>query len=140
MRRARIRWRSRLEHLDDPRAHKVLKAVADMAHWGRKSEDTALGLAYAYYPDVWFFLTLAQIAEVSVDKDSGAIRVHKIWAVVDPGTTISPANVAYQIEGDAIFGTSAALHERITIVHGGLRSRTSTTIRCCASTRRRCWR
>ncbi len=107
----------RLEHLDDPRAHKVLKAVADMAHWGRKSEDTALGLAYAYYPDVWY-CHVAQIAEVSVDKASGAIRVHKIWAVVDPGTTISPANVAYQIEGGAIFGTSAALHERITITGG----------------------
>ena len=61
---------------------------------------------------------MAQIAEVSVDKASGAIRVHKIWAVVDPGTTISPANVAYQIEGGAIFGTSAALHERITITGG----------------------
>jgi isoquinoline 1-oxidoreductase subunit beta len=107
----------RLEHLDDPRAHKVLKAVADMAHWGRKSEGTALGLAYAYYPDVWY-CHVAQIAEVSVDKESGAIRVHKIWAAVDPGTTISPANVAYQIEGGAIFGTSAALHERITIVNG----------------------
>ncbi|HXZ01109.1 MAG TPA: molybdopterin cofactor-binding domain-containing protein [Stellaceae bacterium] len=107
----------RLEHLSDPRAHKVLKAVADMAHWGRKSEGTALGLAYAYYPEVWY-CHVAQIAEVSVDRSSGVIRVHKIWAAVDPGTTISPANVAYQIEGGAIFGTSAALHERITIVHG----------------------
>ncbi len=107
----------RLEHLTDPRAHKVLKSVADMAHWGRKSEGTALGLAYAYYPEVWY-CHVAQIAEVSVNKDTGVIRVHKIWAAVDPGTTISPANVAYQIEGGAIFGTSAALHERITIVGG----------------------
>jgi isoquinoline 1-oxidoreductase beta subunit len=107
----------RLAHLSDPRAHKVLKAVADMAHWGRKSEGRALGLAYAYYPDVWF-CHVAQIAEVSVDKETGRIRVHKIWAAVDPGPTISPANVAYQIEGGAIFGTSAALFERITFAHG----------------------
>jgi isoquinoline 1-oxidoreductase beta subunit len=107
----------RLEHLQDPRAHKVLKAVTDMAHWGRKTEGRALGLAYAYYPDVWF-CHVAYVAEVSVNRETGAIRVHKIWAAVDPGTTISPANVAYQIEGGAIFGTSAALHERITIVKG----------------------
>src|SRR5579883_2315919 len=107
----------RLAHLKDPRAHKVLNAAADMAHWGRKSEGRALGVAYAYYPGLWF-CHVAEIAEVSVDKESGAIRVHKIWAAADPGVTISPANVAYQIEGGIVFGTSAALHERITIKGG----------------------
>jgi isoquinoline 1-oxidoreductase subunit beta len=53
-----------------------------------------------------------------VDKASGTIRVHNVWAAVDPGITISPANVAYQIEGGIVFGTSAALYERITIVNG----------------------
>jgi isoquinoline 1-oxidoreductase beta subunit len=110
----------RLAHLQDPRAHKVLKAATDMAHWGRKTEGRALGLAYAYYPNVWF-CHVAYVAEVSVSRETGVIRVHKIWAAVDPGTTISPANVAYQIEGGAIFGTSAALHERITIVKGEVR-------------------
>jgi isoquinoline 1-oxidoreductase beta subunit len=95
----------------------VLKAVADMAHWGRKTQGSALGLAYAFCPDVWF-CHVAYIAEVSVNRETGVIRVHKIWAAVDPGTTISPANVAYQIEGGAVFGTSVALHERITIVKG----------------------
>jgi isoquinoline 1-oxidoreductase subunit beta len=82
-----------MAHLQDPRAHKVLKAVADMAHWGRKTQGSALGLAYAFYPDVWF-CHVAYIAEVSVNRETGVIRVHKIWAAVDPGTTISPANVA----------------------------------------------
>ncbi|HEV2547641.1 MAG TPA: molybdopterin cofactor-binding domain-containing protein [Stellaceae bacterium] len=107
----------RLEHIKDARAEKILKTIADMAHWGRRSEGRALGLAYHSYPDVWW-THVAQIAEVSVDKETGRIKVHKIWAAVDPGPTISPANVAYQIEGGAIFGTSAALHERITIVNG----------------------
>jgi isoquinoline 1-oxidoreductase beta subunit len=107
----------RLAHIQDARAEKILKAVADMAHWGRRTEGRALGLAYHYYPGLWF-CHVAQIAEVSVNRETGVIRVHKLWAAVDPGTTISPANVAYQIEGGAIFGTSAALHERITIVKG----------------------
>jgi isoquinoline 1-oxidoreductase subunit beta len=107
----------RLDHLRDPRAHKVLKAVADMAHWGRKTQGSALGLAYHFYPNVWF-CHVAQIAEVSVNKETGVIKVHKIWAAVDPGPTISPANVAYQIEGGAVFGISAALHERITFTGG----------------------
>jgi isoquinoline 1-oxidoreductase subunit beta len=107
----------RLAHLKDPRAHKVLKAAAEMARWGTKTEGRALGVACAYYPGLWF-CHVAEIAEVSVDKATGAIRVHKIWAAVDPGVTISPVNVAYQIEGGIVFGTSAALHERITIKHG----------------------
>ena len=107
----------RLAHIKDARAEKVLKAVAEMSHWRRSTKGRALGLAYHYYPNVWF-CHVAQVAEVSVDRRTGVIRVHKIWAAVDPGTTISPANVAYQIEGGAIFGTSAALHERISIAKG----------------------
>ncbi len=107
----------RLEHIKDERAEKILKRVADMAHWGRRTEGRALGIAYHYYPNVWW-CHVAQVAEVSVDKETGRIKVHKIWAAVDPGPTISPANVAYQIEGGAIFGTSAALYERITLVNG----------------------
>jgi isoquinoline 1-oxidoreductase beta subunit len=107
----------RLAHLTDPRAQKVLKAVAEMADWGRKRPGRGLGVACAYYPGLWF-CHVAQVVEVSVNKDTGAIRVHKMWAAVDPGVTISPANVAYQIEGGMVFGTSAALHERITIARG----------------------
>jgi isoquinoline 1-oxidoreductase subunit beta len=107
----------RLAHLTDPRAQKVLKAVAEMADWPRKRPDRGLGVACAYYPGLWF-CHVAQVAEVSVNRDTGAIRVHRMWAAVDPGVTISPANVAYQIEGGMVFGTSAALHERITIAAG----------------------
>ena len=107
----------RLAHLTDPRAQKVLKAVAEMADWGRKRPGRGLGVACAYYPGLWF-CHVAQVAEVSVNKDTGVIRVHKMWAAVDPGVTISPANVAYQIEGGMVFGASAALHERITIAAG----------------------
>ncbi len=107
----------RLAHLKEPNAHKVLKAAAEMAQWGQKREGRGLGVAYAYYPGLWF-CHVAEIAEVSVDKQTGAIRVHKIWAAVDPGVTISPGNVAYQIEGGIVFGTSAALHERITFKNG----------------------
>ncbi len=49
---------------DHPRAHAVIKTVAEMADWDRKRDGRALGLAFADYHDSFG----AAIAEVSVDR------------------------------------------------------------------------
>jgi isoquinoline 1-oxidoreductase subunit beta len=56
---------------------------------------------------------LAVVAEVSA---AGAeVRVHHLWAAVDCGRVINPLGAEAQIEGGLQFGTSAALHEAITL-------------------------
>jgi isoquinoline 1-oxidoreductase beta subunit len=86
-----------------------------MADWKRKRPaGRALGFAYS---DIWSTHT-AQIAEVSVVRKSGKIRVHEVWCAVDCGVAIQPRNVAAQIESSIIFGTSHALAEKITIREG----------------------
>jgi isoquinoline 1-oxidoreductase beta subunit len=60
------------------------------------------------------------MAEISLDQDSGRIRVHRVVAAVDCGRTINPNGAAAQIEGAIVMGTSAALLEEITVEDGGV--------------------
>src|SRR2546425_96166 len=97
----------------DARARRGVEEAARMADWGRKRPGRALGIAFS---DAWS--NVASVAEVSVDRKSGRIYVHNVWAAVDPGIVISPDNVMAQIEGATIFGVSHALQERITVNQG----------------------
>ena len=73
----------RLELLTDARNKGILEAVARMAEWERKRPaDRALGLAFSHGGE-WNAPT-AEIAEVSVDRATGAIKVHKVWVAIDP--------------------------------------------------------
>jgi isoquinoline 1-oxidoreductase beta subunit len=97
-----------------PRGTQVLKAVAEMADWKRPRTGRALGLAFTPYSNSY----AALIAEVSVDRNSGAIRVHEVWCAIDAGLAVQPAMVAAQIEGGIVQGMSMALFEQVTIKEG----------------------
>jgi isoquinoline 1-oxidoreductase beta subunit len=97
-----------------PRAIQVLQAVAEMADWQRARTGRALGVAYVPYSNSH----AALIAEVSVDRSNGAIRVHQVWCAVDCGFALQPAILASQMEGGIIQGLSMALYERVTLKHG----------------------
>ncbi len=100
-----------------PRGQKVLQTVADMAGWGKPAQSgRARGVAYA---DIWSTPT-AGIAEVSVDRATGKIRVHNFWNVVNPGIVVNPKIVESQSESNVIYGLSQALKERITLVNGAV--------------------
>jgi isoquinoline 1-oxidoreductase beta subunit len=59
------------------------------------------------------------MAEVSVDRTSGEITVHRLVCVVDCGTAVSPDAVIAQMEGAAIMGMSIALGEEVRFSGGG---------------------
>ena len=108
-----LEFRMQLCH-HDPRARTVLETAAEMAQWSRPRQGTALGLALAGY-----HLTYAAgIAEVAVDAASGAIEVLNYWLAADAGYIVSPRNTEAQLEGNAVFGISNALRERIDISGG----------------------
>ncbi|MBS9478469.1 xanthine dehydrogenase family protein molybdopterin-binding subunit [Ancylobacter radicis] len=116
----------RLELLSgQPRAQKVIEAVARMAEWERPREGRALGLAYT---DA-FEAHCAQVVEVSLDRESGEIRVHDVWCVVDPGIAVQPRNIEAQIVGAILFGASHALYEQINIVAGEVQETNFDTYR-----------
>ena len=57
-----------------------------------------------------------QMAEVEVNLETGAVRILKMTAVVDPGTIINPLAVVCQLEGGMDMGAGMALREEY--VHG----------------------
>ncbi|MFL6932068.1 MAG: molybdopterin cofactor-binding domain-containing protein, partial [Xanthobacteraceae bacterium] len=101
---------------DKPRANAVIKAVAEMSEWTRRRPGHGLGLAFADYHDT----LSAGVAEVSVDRSTGKIKVHNYWIAVDPGLVIQPDNVHAQLESAVIYGLSAALLEELTVKDGAI--------------------
>ena len=100
-----------------PRATKAVERVAQMAEWGRKRDNGhALGLAYIDYSGS----QVAGIAEVSLDRASGQIKVHNFWCTIDCGVAVQPDNVIAQTESSIVYGLGMTLTERITIKDGAV--------------------
>jgi isoquinoline 1-oxidoreductase beta subunit len=99
-----------------PRAYKAVERVAQMADWGRKRDGRALGLAYLDYSGS----QVAGIAEVSLDRASGQIKVHNFWCTIDCGVAVQPDNVIAQTESSIVYGLGMTLSERISIKDGAV--------------------
>ena len=99
-----------------PRAYKAVERVAQMAEWGRKRDGRALGVAYLDYSGS----QVAGIAEISLDRASGQIKVHHFWCTLDCGVAIQPDNVIAQTEGSIVYGLGMTLSERISIKNGAV--------------------
>ncbi|MFN2179086.1 MAG: molybdopterin cofactor-binding domain-containing protein [Candidatus Promineifilaceae bacterium] len=96
------------------RIRAALEAAAEGANWGDPLENgRAQGLACAYD----YGTAVAAVAEVSVGE-SGKIRVHHITSAMDCGLVINPDGARAQIEGNAMWGVSAALQEEVRIENG----------------------
>ncbi|HWC94648.1 MAG TPA: molybdopterin cofactor-binding domain-containing protein [Pseudolabrys sp.] len=108
----------RLELLKNtPRGRAVVERVATMANWGKKPADGhALGFAFIDYSDS----LLGGIAEISVDRPSGQIKVHNFWCAIDCGIPVQPDNVIAQTESSIVYGLGMALTERITVKDGAI--------------------
>jgi isoquinoline 1-oxidoreductase beta subunit len=102
-----------------PRAARVLQVAAEKAGWGKPlMKGQARGIAY----HLSFGSYVAEVAEVSVDRTSGAITIHKVTCAVDCGSVVNPAIVSAQMTGGITMGLSAALKEKIQIANGGVKS------------------
>jgi len=102
---------------DHPRAQAVIKAVAEMADWKKaRGRDRALGIAFSDYHESFS----AGIAEVSLDRKTGKIRVHNYWIAGDAGIVVQPENAHAQLESAVVYGLSSALIEELTYRNGAV--------------------
>jgi isoquinoline 1-oxidoreductase subunit beta len=108
----------RLELLKNtPRGRAVVERVSQMANWGKKPEDgRGFGFAFIDYSSS----LLGGIAEVSVNRASGQIKVHNFWCAMDCGIPVQPDNIVAQMESSIIYGLGMALTERISIKDGAI--------------------
>ncbi len=112
-----VALRRKLMHRS-PRALATLEKAAEMANWNEpNSKERAKGIAFLERSG-----TLSTgICEISVDHNTGKIRVHHFWNALDAGVIVQPDNVRAQMEGGILMGMSSVLHERITVVDGKVR-------------------
>jgi isoquinoline 1-oxidoreductase beta subunit len=97
-----------------PRVQTLLRTVAEMSDWKRPRSGTALGVAFMEKDST----LAAGVAEVSVDRGSGKIKIHNVWVAIDAGLAVQPKNLAAQTEGSIVYGLGHVLREQITIKDG----------------------
>ncbi len=98
-----------------PRHRGVLELAAAKAGWGQalpagRTRGIAVVESFGSY--------VAEVAEVSVNRGSGEVRVHRVVCAVDCGRYVNPAIIAAQMEGGIVYGLTAALKGQITIGRG----------------------
>jgi isoquinoline 1-oxidoreductase subunit beta len=103
---------------DQPRANAVLKAAAEMSDFKRKRPGHGMGIAFSDYHDT----LSAGVAEISLDQNTGKIKVHNYWIAVDPGLVVQPDHVHAQLESAVIYGLSAALIEQFSVKDGAVQA------------------
>lgn len=106
--------------IDRSRLIRVLRLAAEKAGWQRpvKHRDNRLhgrGIACNVYDQDCY---IAQVAEVSVGRESRDIRVHRIVCAVDCGMVVNPIGLEGQAESGIIWGLSATLHGGIDFRNG----------------------
>ena len=99
---------------NSPRALATLEKAAEMANWKVPSEEgRAKGVSFVEHGSLG-----TGICEISVNRETGKIKVHNFWIALDAGVVIQPDNVRAQMEGGIIMGMSSVLREQISIKDG----------------------
>lgn len=98
-----------------PKLRRCLEQVAKMCDWNApRPEGRALGVSLSERSNSLG----AGVVEISLDKETGKIKVHKVWIAADGGTIVTPGPAKANVESGIIYGLSGLLHERITIKDG----------------------
>jgi CO/xanthine dehydrogenase Mo-binding subunit len=71
---------------------------------------------YPYPEDISYIC--AQVAEVEVDRETGAVRVHRVVSAHDVGTVINPITHQGQIDGATVMGIGQGLMEELVMENG----------------------
>jgi isoquinoline 1-oxidoreductase len=101
----------RLRNLRDPRMRRVLQAVADAFGYQPAPGPSGRGIGLACSVDAGSYV--ATMAQVTVDRGSGGIKVLRIVCAQDMGIVVNPDGARMQIEGGLAMGLGYALSEEL---------------------------
>ena len=109
------------QNIDRSRLIKVLQVAAEKSDWKKPLQHSGdrlwgRGIACNVYAEDCF---IAQVAEVSVGKQSSDIKVHRMVCAIDCGLMINPRGLDGQAESGITWGLSATLHGGIEFKNGG---------------------
>lgn len=104
----------RMRHLTDERAKAVLTAVAERVKWepraGRSGKPgVGRGVAIALRGGTY----VATVADVEVDRATGAVRVKRIVCAHDCGLIVNPSALRGTVAANLVQATGRTLHEEV---------------------------
>jgi len=127
----------RLRYMKDPRAVGVIQAAQRLGQWqaGPAHRNPApadqqivhgRGFAYARYFHSKFpgygAAWAAWVCDVSVNRETGEVKVDKVYVTHDCGAMVNPAGVRHQVHGNIVQSTSRVLKEFVTFDKSGTTS------------------
>lgn len=127
----------RLRYMKDPRAIGVIKAAQRLGRWqdgparrniapADQKIVTGRGFAYARYIHSKFpgfgAAWAAWVCDVSVNLETGVVKVDKVYVSHDCGAMVNPAGVRHQVHGNIVQSTSRVLKEFVTFDKSGTTS------------------
>lgn len=101
----------RLMNLNNARMQRIIKAAAEKFGWtpAKAPSGRGWGVASADYMGTY----LTTMAEVAVDKTTGAVQVKRVVCAQDMGIAVNPEGAKLQIEGCITMGLGYALTEEV---------------------------
>ena len=100
---------------NSPRHLQALETAARSARWGTPlaaGRFRGIALVSAYFGYV------AQVIEISIDRNARTLKVHKVVCALDCGLIVNPASIDAQVKSCIVYGLTAALNGEITIAGG----------------------
>jgi isoquinoline 1-oxidoreductase len=111
----------RLNNTSDPRMRSVLEAVAKAVDWTPGAAPSGRGFGWACGIDAGTYV--AHLAQVSVDENSGEVRVERVVCAQDMGVVVNPDGAIMQMEGCITQGLGFSLMEKIRFRGGNVLDR-----------------
>jgi len=106
----------RLKNLKDERMKAVLTAAAKAFGWGKSKSapNCGDGIAAGFEKGGY----VATCAEVSVDRESGKVKLVRVVEAFECGAIVNPDQLKNQIEGSIVMGIGGAMFEAIDFDNG----------------------
>ncbi len=106
----------RRRNLSDKRMLRVLDAAAERFKWtpGKAPSGRGVGVALAIYSGSY----VATMAEVAVNRSTGAVTVNRIVCAEEIGLVVNPEGTRLQMEGSLTMGLGYALSEEVHFKDG----------------------
>lgn len=105
----------RLAHMQDERARAVMIEATRRFGWERRPKGDGrrgCGMAFARYKNIGAYCAI--VMEIEVERETGAVTVHRVQAAIDAGQPANPDGIRNQAEGGILQSLSWALFEAVT--------------------------
>jgi nicotinate dehydrogenase subunit B len=106
----------RMKNLQDDRIKAVMQAAADKFGWGKTKPVAGHGYGLACGAEKGG--SVANCAEVAVDKTTGAVKIVRLVVAFECGAIVNPDGLRNQVLGANIQGLGGALFEAIEFENG----------------------